>query len=444
MRVATVRKPTIRGSARAASLLAVLCASAGLLACGSEEGRAAAASSTSAGPVASASGAGGDGGADGAGGAGGAGGSVPLEPAAFRDTASMVTHRAAHTATLLPDGRVLVVGGELTNRSMLDTVEVFDPSTETWIDGPPLSEPRSNHAAIALPSGAVLVVGGGISAPIGQPSGVGAIATALLFDPVTGAFHETAPMKEARGHFQAVLLPTGRVLVVGGGAGNLLGLECNGVPDCGPLADPLATAEIYDPASESWTQAAPMAHPRYSFSLTLLSDGRVLAVGGVDGSAGYKNSEVYDPEADAWTPGPNLAGPFREHHTALRLPSGKVMVAGGKNPGITPLESVEMFDPAGPAFSLVAEMPGPRTIPALVLLPSGRALRVGGYDQIAGGAVDEAAIYDEPTDAWEAIAPMHRGRSTQSTTVLSDGRVLVAGGFVLGFVSSRCEIAEPQ
>src|SRR5262249_24850207 len=153
----------------------------------------------------------------------------------------------------LPDGRVLVVGGETGAREMLGSVEIFDPKSGAWSELAPLSAPRSNHAAVALPDGRVLVVGGGQNDSYGQPSGAEVTASCLLFDPVANTFATTGSLNDARSSFVAVALASGDVLAIGGGAASSSS-SCGGVPNCGALADALATAELYDVASGTWTR----------------------------------------------------------------------------------------------------------------------------------------------------------------------------------------------
>jgi hypothetical protein len=399
-------------------------------------------SATSAGDPSS--GSGGSGGGVATGGGGGEPVVVAPDPVGWRETAEMHVARGAHTATLLQDGRVLVIGGELLNRDMLASVELYDPATEAWSELSPLPEPRSNHVAVLLPDGRVLIAGGGRSAPIGQPSSLEVTGSALLFDPTTQMFTPTGDLLEPRSHFQAALLPSGKVLAVGGGSDQQNG-ECNGVPNCGPLAGALATVEIYDPAAGKWSAAEPMKLARYSFTLTALVSGGVLAAGGLDETKeGTRGAELFDPDTGTWADAGEMTGAPREHHSATLLGSGLVLVAGGKNPNVTPLKSVTAFDPlasswvAGPTMSTV------RTVPGLVTLQSGRALLVGGFDQLAQNFIDEAVLFDEATWTWMPIAPLSLGRSSQSTTVLADGSVLVAGGFPGFFAASaRCERTVP-
>jgi hypothetical protein len=370
------------------------------------------------------------------------------DPTAWHGARAMKTARLAHTATLLPDGRVFVAGGETAARDMIAAAEIFDPVHGDWSDAPPLPAPRSNDVAVLLRDGRVLLAGGGRSAPIGQPSSLEVTGSALLFDPATQSFATTGALLTPRSHFQAVLLDSGEVLAVGGGAATTHA-DCNGVPNCGPIADPLASAERFDPGTGTWRAAAPMKTARYSFTLTRLADGRVLAVGGVNATVpsgtSTRTAEIYDPSADAWTDAAPLPVPDREHHSAILLDSGSVMIAGGKQANIGMIRLVDLYAPGTNAWTAAPPLSAVRTDPNLVRLQSGHVLAVGGYDQPTSEDVAEAVIYDGDTGAWTKIGSLADGRVSQTTTLLPDGSVLVAGGFAqsTGIETSSCERATP-
>jgi hypothetical protein len=368
------------------------------------------------------------------------------DPKAWHAAGAMKTARLAHTATLLPDGRVFVAGGETAARDMIAATEIFDPAQGTWSAAPSMPAPRSNHVAVLLRDGRVLLAGGGRSAPIGQPSSLEVTGTALLFDPASQSFTATGALLTPRSHFQGVMLDSGEVLVVGGGAATTHA-NCNGqnTPNCGPIADPLASAERFDPSKGQWRAAAPMKTARYSFTLTRLADGRVLAVGGVNATVpsatSTRTAEVYDPNADAWTDVAQLPVPDREHHSAILLDSGHVMIAGGKQANVGMIRLVDLYAPDADGWTATSPLSAVRTDPNLVRLQSGHILAVGGYDQPTNEDVAEAVIYDDGTGTWTQMGSLADGRVSQSTTLLMDGSVLVAGGFAqsTGVETSSCE-----
>jgi hypothetical protein len=172
----------------------------------------------------------------------------------FEPTGSMAEPRYAHTATLLPDGRVLVVGGDGTS-GVLATAELWDPVTGTFTTTGPMAANRFTHAAAPLPDGSVLVVGGlsGESFDTMAP-----VASAEVWDAASGTFAQAPSMTgELTGHTASVL-PDGRVIVVG----------------YQPSVD------IWDPATASFGATGAPAEPRYLHTATPLPDGRVLVVGG--------------------------------------------------------------------------------------------------------------------------------------------------------------------
>ena len=210
---------------------------------------------------------------------------------AWTSTASLRGPRQGHTATLLPDARVLIAGGQ--DR----TAEIFDPVTGTWTATTEMSEPRDVSTATRLLDGRVLFVG----------------ATAHLYDPTTASWTPTGSMAQGRsGGHTATLLQDGRVLVAGLSA---------------PL--PRQGAELYDPRTNSWTRTSDMVEPRAWFAAGLLSDGKVLVTGSGDGGyGGSPTAELYDPGTGTWALAPNM---LSEHgyHEGVTLDDGSFLVVGG-------------------------------------------------------------------------------------------------------------------
>jgi N-acetylneuraminic acid mutarotase len=209
-------------------------------------------------------------------------------------TGSMVHARANHTATLLPDGRVLVAGGSNPpgvsgptgpSATNFDSVEIYDPQTGTWTSTESMPEPRAFQTATLLPDGTVLVVGGG-------SDNVATLSTTAAYDPRTGRWMSTGNLSMARVRCTATLLPDGSVLIAGGY------LAVTYVPSDLHSGDPhsTATAERYDPTARSWTPTASMSGPRGMHTAVLLADGSVLVAGGGPSLAvWYIPSDLYDP-----------------------------------------------------------------------------------------------------------------------------------------------------
>jgi WD40 repeat protein len=315
--------------------------------------------------------------------------------------------RFDHTATLLPNGQVLVAGGYDTN--YVSRAELYHPATGTWTMTGTLNIPRSSHTATLLPSGKVLVAGGEIA-------GNASTATAELYDPATGLWTRTGSLHAARDSHTAILLFSGKVLIAGG-------------QDRSSSA--LVTAELYDLVSGTWTPTGSMITNRAYFTATLLPNGKVLATGGDGGDA--SSAELYDPTTGMWT----LTGPMsdaRTSHTATLLPSGQVLVAGGLVPtlmGAAGLYSAELYDPATGAWSATGSLGMSRASHTATLLPDGRVLACGGeyYDAFGDGLpIASAEQYNPATGTWGTTGELTTTREEHTATLLDNGEVLVAGG----------------
>jgi N-acetylneuraminic acid mutarotase len=242
-------------------------------------------------------------------------------------TGDMLTAGTGHTATLLPNGSVLVVGGH----GQPTLAELYDPASGTWTaTASPKIRYHVEHAATLLPDGRVLVTGG-------PPNGRNGSRTAEVYDPGSGLWTLTGNMVRVRLGHTATLLPDGRVLVAGGYSE-------------GGSSNSTASAEVYDPSSGSWTAVGKMGTLRIGgWTATLLPNGEVLLVGGLrsGGTGVLASAELYDPGTATWTATASL-GLSRAGHTATVLADGRVLVAGGFS--ITdalqsPMASAELYDP---------------------------------------------------------------------------------------------------
>lgn len=228
---------------------------------------------------------------------------------AWTATGAMMDARSSATSTRLLDGRVLVAGGS--GGGDLASAELYDPRIGSWTATGNLVEAQEGSTATLLRDGRVLVVGG-ISYD-GEPH---PLASAELYDPVSGFWSPTGGMIQARFGHTATLLSDGNVLVAGGGGAS-------------------TSVELYNPTDGSWTTAGSMKEARYGHTATLLSNGRLLVVGGCcNGDVMRISAELYDPGTRTWTATGSLFTP-RQRHTATLLPDGRVLV-GADTPASNP------------------------------------------------------------------------------------------------------------
>ena len=303
---------------------------------------------------------------------------------------------------------------------------------DTWIRTDPLPQAKWAAASVVLLDGRVMVVGGATAS-----SSFDAVASAAIFDPSTGHWSRVTDMLQPRAYAMAVTLADGSVLVAGG--------SHNG--------QPLDTAERYFPGAGIWVAAGRLNLPRTQGTLTLLGDGRVLAAGGgIEGTPGWSttaSAEIFDPATNSWT----LAAPMsvaRGRHTATLLAGGEVLVTGGATVyygdigDVTP--SAEIYDPRANAWRVVAPMSEPRYVHAAVRLRDGRVLVAGGW--YATSNVDPshetAEIYDPATNRWTATGSMKNGRAEYGLVSLPDGRILAVGGVDPAYkVQAGSELYDP-
>ena len=330
---------------------------------------------------------------------------APSAPHKTQEALMMAVPRAVHTATSLPDGRVLIAGGCVRDgcegtpeggRS-----ELFNPRTRTFVPGPALAEPRVGHTATALRDGRVLVTGGypdenraplasaevyhpstGTFEPTGAMSvgrgahtatrlrdgrvlvvggvdGTGVTAGAEIYDPLTGRFSAAAALPQPRATHAAVLLGDGSVLVAGGQSGRTTLLD---------------TALTYDPAANVWEAVGPIDAAKYKLALAPLPDGGALLIGGQtsdDRAARVARTERFDLHTRMFAPGPTMAEPrFKISEAVVALSDGRVIIAGGVG--------VEVYE-NGVLRPLAGATGGERQFPAVAAVPDG-VLVTGGYD----------------------------------------------------------------
>ncbi len=345
---------------------------------------------------------------------------APPPPVNFAATGRLNVLREYHSATLLPDGRVLVAGGQDVNppRNPLESAELYDPESGRFTSTGSLLQPRSAHSAVLLESGKVLVVGGAGDDRQGVE----------LYDPESGTFSATGSLLRPRLRPAVVALGDGRVLVAGDA-------------DTGAI-----TAELYDPDTETFTATGDLVESREAHSATLLPDGRVLIAGGANESA-----ELYDPDTGTFAATGGMAE-WRNLHAAMLLPDGRAYVAGLEMSGSVDSGAYhlatwsELYDSTTEQFAPLRGCDA-RLDPTATLLADGSVLVTGGQIWIGG----EMGIMPPAVDAWRhdpltgtcedaGTMASYRGDAGYSATLLNDGTVLFAG---VVNPAERCEVPPP-
>jgi N-acetylneuraminic acid mutarotase len=327
----------------------------------------------------------------------------------FTATESLSTTLESQTATLLPNGQVLVAGGSDTDNNTLASCELYDPATGTWTNTGSLNTPRVAATATLLPNGKALLVGGYDIWPA-------ELASCELYDPATGTWTNTGSLNTGRLNHTATLLPNGQVLVAGGEDG---------------ASDVFDTAELYDPASGTWSYTGSLNNPHTYHTATLLTNGQVLVAGGdYDGNYDAGAScELYDPATGIWT----LTGSLndeRDVQTATLLPNGQVLVAGGgdENGAGNALNTAEVYDPATGNWTLTGNLNVARNFPTATLLPDCEVLVVGGGDENFN-PIDSAELYNPATGSWTPTGNPVYARASSTATLLPSSQVLLVGGY---------------
>ncbi|PZQ13240.1 MAG: galactose oxidase [Rhodanobacter denitrificans] len=269
------------------------------------------------------------------GGRGGHEGSVIFDTVELYDPAtgtfgpggSVATRRYVGIVARLPDGKVLLTGGFNFTDGTLGSSEIYDPATQTAAPTGSLVHPRDTYGhALTLADGRIMIVGG--------YDDDGPLATVEIYDPAAGTFALTGDMPDARGDHCALVLADGRVLVLGG-----FGSDWQYAMD----------AYLWDPATGQFRTAGRMTYPRANAHATLLADGRVLVAGG----STTGGSDLYEPRAELWDPATETfseAGAMitaRSGGRAERLDDGRVLYMGGWfGDGQNPTGDSELFVPA--------------------------------------------------------------------------------------------------
>ncbi len=327
----------------------------------------------------------------------------------------MTSARSLHTATALANGTVLIAGGVDSTMTTLASAEIYDPITGLFTATGAMSAGRVAAEAARLRNGQVLMVGG-------------------QDDPITGTFSPTGALITPRLNPTVTVLKDGRVLVAGGYEG-----ASNGTP--------LATAEIYKPKSGRFVETGSMDTPRRNATATRLKDGTVLIAGGYNGKA-VNSPELFNPQSGTFSPAAPMSSP-RRYPTATLLPGGSVLMAGGfATANGDPLRSSERFVPSTLSwpkgtgeFVEAGSMHAARGRHTATKASPNTILIAGGYDGVKPLA--SAETYDISRQTFKKAGSMQTARFRHTATPLADGSVLVVGGEDANGALATAELFHP-
>ncbi len=335
----------------------------------------------------------------------------------WRQTANMNQVRMNASVSVLPDGKVLVAGGDTgPTTNSLNTAEVYNPKMDVWTPTDLMKKFRAHHQAVVV-ADSVILLGG--AAPL---QGAKAVNFVERYNPQTNMWTNdatTSPyMGTARAKFSATLIP-GKGIIVAGGHDNLeVALAST---EYLALALPLA-----------WDGGGNMSVPRFGHTATLLDNGKVLVVGGVGANGSPNSAEIFMPEAPWAAAGTMASG--HAFHQAVKLLDGKVVVAGGfaaQGDMAPPISAVDVFDPATNAWQSAMPMNQQRAFFAAThFAGTSTVVAMGGITPGVNGdkSTNTVEIFYPAANEWKPFPSMLHARSHFGAALLPNGNILAAGG----------------
>jgi len=274
--------------------------------------------------------------------------------------ADMPTSRFGLTTSVV-DGKIYAIGGGKTPYGKyLSTLEVYDPTTDTWTTKADMPTARFFHSTSVV-NGKIYAIGG---APYAEAS----VPTVEEYDPATDTWTRKADMPTSRGSLSTSVV-NGKIYAIGGGGGD----------GAGDRTD-LPTVEEYDPATDTWTSKADMPTGRGILSTSVV-DGKIYAIGGVAGwmgGPGVSTVEEYDPATDTWTTKADM--PTGRKGLSTSVVNGRIYAIGGFTGMVTTFSTVEEYDPATDTWTKKAEMPTARGFSSTSVV-NGIIYSIGGSDK---------------------------------------------------------------
>jgi hypothetical protein len=325
-------------------------------------------------------------------------------------TGALNTARSAHTTTLLKSGKVLAVGGRFSAASgvPLASAELYDPLTGTWSNTGSMAVARWAHTATLMDDGRVLVAGGRIESPRTTTS-------AEVYDPATGTWSTAGALAKARSLHAAALLggPScgancGKVLVTGG--------QSSVPEDTRNVTETFRTSEMYNPLTNAWEPTvSEMVEARHTTEAAVLGDGRVLIAGGFGPTA---TAETFNPATATWTATANNMSFAKARPTVTAMADGNALVNNGWANG--PVPSSDIFDYTTNMFRPVDLPITHRWNATALLLPNGRVMALAG-----GVGHHTAELYDAAANDYRSAGSLHIGRGASSVSAAGPGGTAV-------------------
>jgi hypothetical protein len=315
---------------------------------------------------------------------------VELRTLGVTPDAPIPGNRERHSATLLPDGRIFVAGGNGSPISLM----LWDEDAG-FLDAGQMTQPRSGHASALLPNGDVLLVGGFASPQTAERCRPGGTCRAI------------GPPLHPLYRNSSAVLHDGRVLLLGG--------STDGVVE-------QAMIEVYDPDTDAFTDAGVMLLPRHQATSVTLPDGRVLTGAGYSALGDSAQAELYDPATGTVSSAGSTAVAHGDAPLVL-LPDGRVAMVGGYGAAALPDSEVWLPD-AG--WQPLANLGTARALAVPIVMRDDRAYFVGGSDgTLSLTPIDRLELN---ADAFEGQTPLGTPRCYHSLTLLPSGEVLAIGG----------------
>ncbi len=324
----------------------------------------------------------------------------------WTSTSSIDTSRIRFTATVLPNGNVMIIGGM--NGPELSSCEIYNSNTDTWTAAENLPVPRQQHTATLINDSIILVIGG--------------VSTSNSLDHVdayninTNTWSSKSPLPYRPAGHSATLLENGKILIAGGWEA--------------PSYDWFRTSVIYDYETDSYSNqgnfGASTADARDAHSSILLNNGNVLIAGGIGSSGGQENSFIYDVVNNVWSSAIPFTGK-RASSSIIKLESGNLLLIGGYDwMSFNFSNNIQMFDAETETWDSYLDMATNRALSSVAFLPDGKILLAGGNNST--GSLSEAILIDTISVTETIIDPLPDGRYHAQAITLDDNRIMLISG----------------